>query len=322
MNKDFRQYAKQSLDLASQAIKRHSENLDINFDYICEAILACKGHIVVTGMGKSGHIGRKISATLASTGTPSFFLHPAEAGHGDLGMVTKNDLILALSNSGNAVEILTLFPIFKRLGIKVISITGDANSTIAQESDLHLLAKVEKEACPLNLAPTTSTSLALALGDAIAVALLNARGFKEEDFAFSHPSGKLGRKLLLKVEEIMHFGEDLPKVAPDVKIIEALLEMTRGKLGFLCIVDATDNLLGIYTDGDIRRSLMQKVNINQVSIKEVMIKNPVCIEKETLAAKALAKMQEKKINALAVLDKNGKLIGATNMHDFLNAGVA
>lgn len=322
MKKDFKKYGAYSLELAYAAIKRQSKKLDESFNQVCAAILACEGHLVVTGMGKSGHIGRKISATLASTGTPSFFLHPAEAGHGDLGMVRRGDLILALSNSGNAKEILTLYPIFKRLGIKIISITGNANSTMAQESDLHLLAEVEKEACPLNLAPTTSTSLVLALGDAIAVALLSERGFKVEDFAFSHPSGKLGRKLLLKVSDLMHSGSALPKVNPDIKIIEALLEMTRANLGFVCVVDKEDKLIGIYTDGDLRRTMMQKLDINSVSIKDVMTRRPKTVEAEILAAQALAQMQAAKISALAVVDKKAKLIGATNMHDFLTAGVA
>lgn len=322
MAQDFTADAKESLELAYKAIKKASTQLTEDFNQVCEIILSCRGHLIVTGMGKSGHIGRKISATLASTGTPSFFLHPAEAGHGDLGMVTRNDIILALSNSGNAEEILTLFPIFKRLGIKVISITGNSNSVMAKESDLHILAKVEKEACPLNLAPTTSTSLVLALGDAIAVALLKARGFKEEDFAFSHPKGKLGKKLLLKIESIMHTGSNLPKVSADKKIIEALLEMTRGKLGFICIVDKENKLLGIYTDGDLRRSLTKNIDIKTVAIGEVMTKNPKSTKKDVLAAQALAQMQDDKINALAVLDDKGKVVGAVNMHDFLDAGVA
>lgn len=295
--------------------------LDDHFVHACELILRCSGRVVVTGMGKSGHIGRKISATLASTGTPAFFLHPAEAGHGDMGMVTSSDLVLALSNSGTSAEIMTLLPLLKRMGAPLISMTGDSNSPIARASDVALDLSVAQEACPLNLAPTSSTTAALVMGDAIAVALLEARGFTAEDFAFSHPSGALGRKLLLKTSDLMHADKELPRVAATLPLKNALLEMTAKGLGITCIVDDQDALLGVFTDGDLRRVIDQNLDVNQVQIGEVMNEKPTTISSESLAAQALGLMEDRKITALVVVADNNQAAGVIHMHDILRAGV-
>jgi arabinose-5-phosphate isomerase len=272
-------------------------------------------------MGKSGHIGSKIAATLASTGTPAFFVHPGEASHGDLGMITKNDVVLAISYSGETGEILNLLPVIKRLGVPLIAMTGSPRSTMATASNVHLMVHIEKEACPMNLAPTASTTASLALGDAIAISLLTARGFEKEDFALSHPGGSLGRRLLLHVDDIMHKGDDFPAVSADTLIKGALLEMTRTRLGMTAIVDAEGNLQGLYTDGDLRRSLEAQVDIHDTAIADVMTVDCTTVKVGTLAYEALRIMEEKKINGLIIMNEQNKPVGALNMYDLLKAGV-
>lgn len=307
--------------MEQQAVADLLQRLDTSFVTACDLILQCSGRVVVTGMGKSGHIGRKIAATLASTGTPAFFLHPAEAGHGDMGMVTPKDLVLALSNSGTSSEIMTLLPLIKRMGTPLISMTGDLKSPIAQASDAALNLKVEQEACPLNLAPTSSTTAALVMGDALAVALLEARGFTAEDFAFSHPSGALGRKLLLKTRDLMHADSELPRVAANTPLKNALLEMTAKGLGITCVVDEQDALLGVFTDGDLRRVIDQNQDVNKLNIVDVMNSQPTTISADSLAAQALGLMEDRKITALVVVDDNDHAAGVIHMHDILRAGV-
>lgn len=303
------------------AIDALRNRVDDDFVKACELMLNCEGRVVVTGMGKSGHIGNKIAATLASTGTPAFFVHPGEASHGDLGMITSKDVVLALSNSGETGEILTILPIIKRLQVPMISITGKQHSTLATEADINLDAAVEKEACPLGLAPTSSTTVALVLGDALAVALLDARGFTEEDFALSHPGGSLGRRLLLHVSDIMHTGNNIPRVPEQASLRDALLEITNKGLGMTAIVNAQQQVLGIYTDGDLRRTLDKNIDVHTAAVKEVMTANCKTIPANILAAEALTVMQQNKINAMLVVDQNNTLIGALNMHDLLRAGV-
>ncbi|MEN8170260.1 MAG: KpsF/GutQ family sugar-phosphate isomerase [Pseudomonadota bacterium] len=310
------------LETEAEAIIDLKQRLDDSFVTACRHMLHCEGRIVVTGMGKSGHIGDKIAATLASTGSPSFFVHPGEASHGDLGMITAKDVVIALSNSGETDEILTILPIIKRLGIPLITLTGNPDSRLARAAEANIDVSVSKEACPLGLAPTASTTAALAMGDALAVALLEARGFTEEDFARSHPAGSLGRRLLLRIEDLMHSGESLPRVVSDASLSEALLEMSRKGLGMTTVVDANDKLLGLFTDGDLRRLLDHgEVAIQQLSVGEVMHSDFTTIEAGLLAAEALRIMDEKRINALPVVDGDGSLIGALNMHDLLRAGV-
>lgn len=318
---NFIESAKRTIELEQQAVIDLLERLDQHFVTACELILKCSGRVVVTGMGKSGHIGRKIAATLASTGTPAFFLHPAEAGHGDMGMVTSSDLVLALSNSGTSAEIMTLLPLLKRMGAPLISMTGDRESPIAKASDAALDLSVAQEACPLNLAPTSSTTAALVMGDAIAVALLEARGFTAEDFAFSHPSGALGRKLLLKTSDLMHAGSELPRVAASLPLKNALLEMTAKGLGITCIVNENDALLGVFTDGDLRRVIDQNLDVNQLQISDVMNSTPTTISSDSLAAQALGLMEDKKITALVVVGDSNQAAGVIHMHDILRAGV-
>lgn len=303
------------------AIDALRNRIDDDFVKACELMLNCEGRVVVTGMGKSGHIGNKIAATLASTGTPAFFVHPGEASHGDLGMITPKDVVLALSNSGETGEILTILPIIKRLQVPMISITGKQHSTLATEADINLDAAVEKEACPLGLAPTSSTTVALVLGDALAVALLDARGFTEEDFALSHPGGSLGRRLLLHVSDIMHTGDKIPHVPEQASLRDALLEITNKGLGMTAIVNQQQQVLGIYTDGDLRRTLDKNIDIHTASVKEVMTANSKTVPANILAAEALTVMQQNKINAMLVVDQHNTLIGALNMHDLLRAGV-
>jgi arabinose-5-phosphate isomerase len=276
---------------------------------------------VVVGMGKSGHIGNKIAATLASTGTTAFFVHPAEASHGDMGMITADDIILAISNSGSTAEIVTLLPLIKRLGIKMISLTGNPESALAKAAEVNLNVHVKHEACPLNLAPTSSTTAALVMGDALAVALLEARGFTAEDFAFSHPGGALGRRLLLKVEHVMHTGDDLPKVARGTSLRDSLMEMTHKRLGMTAILEADGRLAGIFTDGDLRRSLDRNIDIRKTTIDEVMTVHGKTARPEMLAAEALKIMEDNKIGALIVVDDNDYPIGAFNLQDLLRAGV-
>jgi arabinose-5-phosphate isomerase len=275
---------------------------------------------VVSGIGKSGHIANKIAATLASTGTPAFFMHPAEASHGDVGMITKDDVVITLSNSGESDEILTILPVLKRMGAKLISITGNPNSTLAHQANIHLDAAVAEEACPLGLAPTASTTASLALGDALALAVLNQRGFSAEDFARSHPGGSIGRKLLINVKDIMRQGTNIPKVALNASLKDALLEMSRKGLGMTAIVDA-NKAVGVFTDGDLRRAFESGINIDNTKISDIMHPNPQYIQANELAVKAVEIMEERKINALLVVDQQGELVGALNMHDLLIAKV-
>ncbi|AVB21926.1 MULTISPECIES: KpsF/GutQ family sugar-phosphate isomerase [Pseudomonas syringae group] len=318
---DLIQSAQRTIRLEIEAIQGLLERLDGDFVRACEMILASKGRVVVVGMGKSGHVGKKIAATLASTGTTSFFVHPAEASHGDMGMITRDDIILALSNSGSTHEIVTLLPLIKRLGIRMISLTGDPESILARAADINLNAHVVHEACPLNLAPTSSTTAALVMGDALAVALLEARGFTAEDFAFSHPGGALGRRLLLKVENVMHSGDALPSVQRGTLLRDALLEMTRKGLGMTAILEADGTLAGIFTDGDLRRTLDRPVDIRQTTIDEVMTLHGKTAHADMLAAQALKIMEDNKISALVVVDQNDKPVGAFNLQDLLRAGV-
>ena len=297
--------------------------IDDDFVRACDLCLACRGRIVVTGMGKSGHIGSKIAATLASTGSPAFFVHPGEASHGDLGMITERDVVLALSNSGETDEILTILPLIKRLGVPLIALTGNPGSRLAREADVHLDVSVEKEACPLGLAPTASTTATLVMGDALAVSLLETRGFTADDFARSHPGGRLGKRLLLHVADVMHTGEAIPRVHPEDTLDAVLVEMTRKGLGLAIVSDADDRVLGVFTDGDLRRVLDHgQVDVHRLVIREVMTSPCRTITAERLAAEALQLMDEKRINALPVVDASGRLIGALNMHDLLRAGVA
>jgi arabinose-5-phosphate isomerase len=302
-------------------IEALKERMDDDFAQACEIMMACEGRIVVTGMGKSGHVGSKIAATLASTGSPAFFVHPGEASHGDLGMITSKDVVLALSNSGETGEILTILPIIKRLGVPLISLTGNPDSTLSTAANINIDASVEKEACPLGLAPTTSTTVALVLGDALAIALLDAKGFTAEDFALSHPGGSLGRRLLLHVNDIMHKGEEIPAVANDASLKDALLEMSKKGLGMTAIVAADQSVLGVYTDGDLRRTLDKNIDIHTAKIADVMTKDCKTLRENILAAEALNYMQQYSINDLLIVDDNNKLIGALNMQDMLRAGV-
>lgn len=317
----LKELANRVLVIEAEAVTQLAARLDDQFIRACRLMLACQGRIVVLGIGKSGHIGGKIAATLASTGTPAFFVHPAEASHGDMGMITVQDVVLALSNSGETDEILTLLPLLKRLNIPLIALTGKATSTLANNADVHIDVSVAQEACPLGLAPTSSTTATLAMGDALAVALLEARGFTAEDFARSHPGGRLGRRLLLLTDDVMHTGDQMPRNAPDDLLQEALLEMSRKGLGTTVIVDAEERVLGIFTDGDLRRALDRQVNVHTARVAEVMTRNYKTIAPGTLAAEALQMMQHHKINALPVLNSAGRLIGILNMHDLLRAGV-
>ena len=292
-----------------------------NFSAACARLLACSGRVVVMGMGKSGHIGGKIAATLASTGTPAFFVHPGEASHGDLGMITRSDIVLALSNSGETAEILTLIPVLKRIGCPLISITRAHSSTLAQHADVSLLTGDAAEACPLGLAPTSSTTASLVLGDALAVALLEARGFTAEDFALSHPGGALGRRLLLTVAQIMHQGEQLPIVRIGTPLREALLVISAKGLGMTAVVDAQGRLSGIFTDGDLRRALDRQVDLHHTPIEVLMTRQSTTVRPGLLAAEALRIMEERKINGLIVVDADDHVVGALNMHDMLRAGV-
>jgi len=311
------------LEIESKSISELTKIIDDKFANLCEAILQCEGRVVVTGMGKSGHIGRKIAATLSSTGSPALFLHPAEASHGDLGMITKKDLLIALSYSGETEEILTILPLIKRLDVKIFSLTGAPHSSLALLSDIHLDISVRQEACPLGLAPTASTTATLAMGDAIALAVLEARGFTVADFAQSHPGGRLGRRLLLKIEDVMHLNNAIPKITANALLSEALIEMTEKRLGFTTIVDSedTNRLLGIFTDGDLRRTLNRGINIHQIPIAEVMTKNCTSIASHQLASEAIALMEKLKILVLPVVNEKGQLVGALNMHDLFKAGV-
>ncbi len=318
---DFQKLGSEVIATELAEISALQNRIDESFSAACELLLDCRGRIVVTGMGKSGHIGGKIAATLASTGSPAFFVHPGEASHGDLGMITKNDVVIALSNSGNTAEIATIIPILKRFGVPLISMTGDKNSTLATAANINLDVSVSKEACPHDLAPTSSTTVALVMGDALAVALLQARGFTAEDFALSHPGGSLGKRLLLHVADIMHSGERVPKVAENASVSQALLEMSKKGLGMTAIVDADDKVLGLYTDGDLRRSLDKNIDVHSTAISEVMTRNCRTTTPDELAASIVKMMDDHGINGLLVVDENNKLIGAFNMHDILRAGI-
>jgi arabinose-5-phosphate isomerase len=321
MSFDYLATARRVLDVEARAVAALGTRVNRDFQNACERIMACRGRVIVTGMGKSGHIGSKLAATLASTGTPAFFVHPGEASHGDLGMITRDDVVLALSNSGETGEVLTIVPVIKRKGSVLIGMTGRPDSSLAQLSDVHLNVAVEEEACPHNLAPTSSTTAALAMGDALAIALLEARGFTAEDFALSHPGGSLGRRLLLKVDDVMHSGEQLPVVDEDASLTDALLEMTRKGLGMTAVVDASGRLTGIFTDGDLRRTLEKGLDIRQAGIREAMSPRPVTMATNHLAAEALQIMESRKINGLIVCDSQGHPVGALNTQDLLRAGV-
>ncbi|MGF1775232.1 KpsF/GutQ family sugar-phosphate isomerase [Vibrio nomapromontoriensis] len=317
---DYIGSAKRVLDTEILALQNLEHYIDANFAAVCHSILNHQGKVIVMGMGKSGHIGKKMAATFASTGTSAFFVHPGEAAHGDLGMIEAQDLVIAISNSGESHEIISLFPVFKRLGITTVSMTGKPTSTMAKLSDHHLQITVPKEACPLGLAPTSSSTATLVMGDALAIALLEARGFSEEDFALSHPGGALGRKLLLKLSDIMHSGEALPFVTPETLIRDALLRITEKGLGMTAVVNKSRELLGIFTDGDLRRILDKRIDIHTTSIGEVMTLNPTTATPNMLAAEGLNLMQSKNINGLILLEDN-QVVGALNMHDLLKAGV-
>lgn len=321
-NFDYKSVAKQVINNEICGLQQLEHYINDDFCQACAMILNNQsGKVIVMGMGKSGHIGRKIAATLASTGSSAFFVHPGEASHGDLGMIEENDIVIAISYSGESSEILALYPILKRRAIRIISITGNQDSSMANLADIHLMAKVPEEACPLGLAPTTSTTATLVLGDALAIALLQARGFTKEDFALSHPGGALGRKLLLLLSDIMHKGAELPTTKPDALIKEALLEITQKGLGMTAIVDDNMRLIGIFTDGDLRRILDKRIDIHTATIREVMTQNPTVASPKLLAVEGLNLMQEKRINGLMLVNENNVLVGALNMHDLLKAGV-
>ncbi|MDX1836706.1 KpsF/GutQ family sugar-phosphate isomerase [Legionella taurinensis] len=309
------------IETEARAVFDLTQRIDERFEKACEILLACKGRVVVTGMGKSGHIANKIAATLASTGTPAFFMHPGEACHGDLGMITRQDVVLAISNSGNTSEIVVLLPLLKRLEIPLIALTGNSQSTLAKTADVNLDISIEQEACPLGLAPTTSTTVSLVMGDALAIALLQAKGFSAEDFALSHPGGALGRRLLLKIDELCHRGEELPLVSERATISEALIEVTAKKLGMTCVVDSHGRLTGVYTDGDIRRTLTKHFDINTTPLAEVMSRQCKTIKAGTLAAEALAIMQKYTITSLVVIDEEQRPTAVIHLHDLLRAGV-
>ena len=312
---------RQTLSIEAVAVDALKDRLNSDFSAAVELILNSHGRLIVSGMGKSGHIARKIAATMASTGTPAYFVHPAEASHGDLGMITRNDVLLALSNSGETDELLRIVPLVKRQGARLISMTGDAQSSLAREADIHLDAGVAQEACPHNLAPTASTTAALALGDALAVALLDARGFSPDDFARSHPGGSLGRRLLTHVKDIMRTGEAVPTVLPGTDLTDAILAMSRGGLGLVAITNQAGQALGIFTDGDLRRAFEKRIDLQHATIDEVMHPAPRTIHPDKLAVEAVEMMERLRINALLVADDESCLVGALNMHDLFTAKV-
>jgi arabinose-5-phosphate isomerase len=310
------------IDTEARAIEVLKTRIDASFLRACQIMFECPGRVVVSGMGKSGHIARKIAATLASTGTPAFFVHPGEASHGDLGMITQKDVVLALSNSGETDELLTILPVIKRQGVPLIVMTGNANSSLATMSDVHLDVSVPAEACPLGLAPTASTTAALVMGDALAIALLEARGFTDEDFARSHPAGSLGRRLLVHISDVMHTGEKIPSIGADASLSMALMEMTRKGLGMTAIVDANQHLLGVFTDGDLRRAVDNKnIDLRTTPVTTLMTAQPKTITGDKLAIEAAGLMEAHKIHALLVVDAENRVIGALNIHDLLRARV-
>lgn len=318
---DALRVAREVLEIEVRALNHLATRLDHGFVVAVEKILACPGRVVVSGLGKTGHIARKIASTLASTGTPAFFVHAAEAAHGDLGMVTRNDVVLALSNSGESSELLAIVPVIKRQGAVLIAMTGNADSALAVQADVHLYAGVEMEACPLNLAPTASTTAAMALGDALAVALMRARGFTRDEFALSHPGGALGRRLLTLVRDVMRTGNAVPAVAESVTAMEALHEVSRGGMGMTAVVNARREVVAIFTDGDFRRAIEKGVDLLKTPIAKVMTRNPRTIRADHLAAEAVQIMERNKVNQLLVVDAKGKLTGALNMHDLFRAKV-
>jgi arabinose-5-phosphate isomerase len=318
---DFRHLARRVLEIEANAVAGLVPRIDDSFVRACSLVLECAGRVVVTGMGKSGHIGSKIAATLASTGTPAFFVHPGEASHGDLGMITPADLVVAISNSGETAEIITILPLLKRLGVHLITMTGQPRSTLGEAATVVLDVGVPEEACPLNLAPTASTTATLAMGDALAVALLESRGFTREDFALAHPGGTLGRRLLLRVEDVMNTGKEIPKVGPDALLAEGLVEMTRKSLGMTAIVDPAGRLLGVFTDGDLRRAVDRAVDIHRTRMREVMTAGSKTIRPGALAAEAVRQLEQFKITALLVTDDNDVVVGALNVHNLFRAGV-
>jgi arabinose-5-phosphate isomerase len=320
-NEELLALASEVLEIEARAVDGLRARLDDAFVAACRLCLDTPGRIVVTGMGKSGHISGKIAATLASTGTPAFFMHPGEASHGDLGMITNQDVLLAVSNSGETEEIITILPLVKRMGAPLITMTGNPGSTLAEAADVHLDVSVAEEACPLNLAPTASTTATLAMGDALAVALLKLRGFTAEDFALSHPSGSLGKRLILRVTDVMRTGSDMPAVAPDVKLTDGLMEMTQKGLGMTAVIDDQHRIVGIFTDGDLRRALDAGVDVHKTTMDEVMHAECTTVSADVLAAEAVHVMEENKITALLVIDSDRRLVGALNVHDLFRAGI-
>jgi arabinose-5-phosphate isomerase len=313
--------AREVLEIEAAAITGLIARLDHSFQQAVELILNCRGRVTVSGIGKSGHIARKIASTMSSTGTPAYFVHPAEASHGDLGMITRDDVFIALSNSGESAELLAIVPLIKRQGAKLIALTGQPDSTLAREADAHLYAGAEKEACPLNLAPTASTTAALALGDALALALMQAKGFSRDEFARSHPGGALGRKLLTHVRDVMRSGNDAPRVPDTAMLSDAILEMSRGRMGITAVLDHDERVIGIFTDGDLRRTLQKGIDLHATPIASVMTRGPRTISPDKLAAEAVQIMEQHKVNQLLVVDNERRLIGALNMHDLFRAKV-
>jgi len=322
MNKDAIQaLAKAVIETQANAVSQLQNRIDDQFLAACRYLLECAGRVVVIGMGKSGHIGNKIAATLASTGTPAFFVHPAEASHGDLGMIKSRDVVLALSNSGETDEVNTILPLLKRIGVTIVAMTGNPGSTLAKHADAHIDVSVEKEACPLGLAPTSSTTAALVMGDALAISLLETRGFTREDFAMSHPAGRLGRRLLVHIRDIMHKGDQIPSVSQDASISQAIVEMTAKRLGMTAVVDSAGKVAGIYTDGDLRRTLDAGLDPHTTPVSEVMTIGGKSITPDALAMEAMQKMQSHSVQGLLVIEDDGKLVGALNFQDLLKAGV-
>lgn len=318
---DFCKLGLSVIEIEAESIQALGRRLGDDFNRACELILNCKGRVIVSGMGKSGHIASKIAATLASTGTPAFYVHPGEASHGDMGMITQDDVVIILSNSGNTSELVTIVPLLKRLQIPLIGILGNTTRELAQNCDAVLDASVTQEACPLGLAPTSSTTAALVMGDALAVALLKARGFTEEDFARSHPGGRLGRRLLIHVRDVMHAGENIPRVTPKTPATDAIIEMTSKKLGVTTVINDSNTLLGIITDGDLRRTLEKNIDLHQAKAEDIMTQTTKTIHADQLAAEALQYMNEHKITSLVILDNEQKVSGVLHLHDLLNAGV-
>lgn len=319
---NFTVSARRTIKMESAAVAAMEQRIGADFDHACELLLQTRGRVIVTGMGKSGHIARKIAATLASTGTPAFFVHPGEASHGDMGMITGEDAVIALSNSGSVAEIVTLLPLLKRMGTVLVSMTGNDQSVLAQASDVHLDTGVETEACPLDLAPTSSTTTALVMGDALAIALLEARGFTADDFAFSHPGGTLGKKLLLKVADVMRSGDAIPRVTPATRLSEALLEISNKGLGMTTVLDEHNHLAGIFTDGDLRRTLKARIDINETPMAELMSTGTKTASPEMLAAEAMHIMEENEISSLVVMGEDKSVVGVIHLMHLLHAGLA